>query len=140
MELKLPPASSWMWRSGPELHRLLGNKCKNCGYINFPPSIRNICIKCGKDEFEVVVLPKKGKINTFCVNIYMPAGYEAPLPIIYVDLDNGSRLRLQGTELKPEEIKIGMPVDLVFRRVAVDRGISLYMYKVRKPRVKEMSF
>jgi len=130
-KLGLPPVSPFLQRSYRELYNFLGAKCKECGYINFPPSLRVLCIKCGSTNLENVKLSKKGKIHTYCINYYMPPPLEAPLPLIFGDLEDGLRYQALGTEMNPEEMKVDMPVELVLRLLTVERGVSLYGYKFR---------
>ena len=134
--LGVSPLSPMMWRAGAELNRLLGAKCKSCGYVNFPPSQRKICIRCSNTEFEQVVFSRKGKIHTFCINYYMPPGFESPLPIIIADLDDGVRHRALGTEMNPDDIKVDMPVELVLRKLDSENGVDLYGNVFREIRIQ----
>lgn len=127
IKLGLPPASSALWRDGREIRQLNGAKCKNCGYVNYPPSIRKICIRCGNTEFEEVTLSRKGKVHTFCLSIYVPPPLESPQPIIIADLDDGNRYRALGTEIRTnKDIKIDMPVELVVRNIITEDGVGVY--------------
>ena len=130
-KLALPPVSPFLQRSYRELYLFVGAKCRGCGYINFPPSLRVLCIKCGGADLEQVKLSKRGKIHTYCINYYMPPPLEAPLAMIFGDLNDGLRYQALGAEMKPEDLRIDMPVELVLRLVTVERGISLYGYKFR---------
>ena len=136
-KMGVSPLSPFMWRAGAELYRLIGAKCTNCGYVNFPPSQRRICIRCSNTEFKKVLLKKRGKIHTFCVNYYMPPGFESPLPIIIADLDDGVRHRALGTEMHPDEIKIDMPVELVLRKLASENNVNLYGNVFRPIRIQQ---
>jgi hydroxymethylglutaryl-CoA synthase len=91
MKLGFSPASSALWRDGPEIRQLNGVKCKKCGYVNYPPSIRKVCIRCGDTEFEQVVLSRRGKVHTYCVSIYVPPPLQSPQPIVIADLEPGNR-------------------------------------------------
>ena len=134
-KMGLPPMSPLMTREGPELLRLIGGKCAKCGYVNYPPSERRICIRCGNTQFHTVVLPRRGKIHTFCISYYLPAGFEeATLPVIVADLEDGTRHRALGTEMKPEEVKIDKEVELVVRRLATEDNTNLYGNVFRFPR------
>jgi hydroxymethylglutaryl-CoA synthase len=129
--LAVPPTSPAFMRGRQELLHLEGGKCINCGYINYPPSIRTICVRCGNSDFEKVKLSKKGILHTHCVNYYMPPGFEVPLANILIDLESGGRFMGMGTEVHPEELKVGMPMKLVLRRITKERGVSVYGYKIK---------
>ncbi len=131
VKLWVPPLSPSWFRDGPAIRRMLGAKCKKCGYVNFPPTLRKICIRCGNTTFEEVKRTKKGKIHTYCVNIYNPPGMESPLPVIIADMDDGTRFKGLGTEMKMEQIKIDLPIELVLRRIATDEGVGAYAYVFR---------
>jgi uncharacterized protein len=50
-----------------------------------------------------------------------------------IDLDDGVRLTAQLTDAEPEEMSVGMPVEMVVRRLRTDNGDGpiLYAYKFR---------
>jgi len=133
-KMGLSPLSPLMWRQSAELYRLIGGKCTKCSYVNFPPSQRKICVRCGNTEFEKVLMSRNGKIHTFCINYYMPPGFETPLPIIIADLDDGVRHRALGTEMAPDEVKVDMPIELVLRKLATEENVNLYGNVFRSPR------
>jgi uncharacterized OB-fold protein len=127
MKLGFPPASSALWRDGPEIRQLNGVKCKKCGYVNYPPSIRKVCIRCGDTEFEKVVLSRRGKVHTYCVSIYVPPPLQSPQPIVIADLEDGNRYRALGTEIRTDnDIEVDMPVELVLRNIITQDGVGVY--------------
>ena len=49
------------WHSFPQKYRLIAGKCKNCGFINFPPL--PLCVKCNKENTqENIELKGQGKV------------------------------------------------------------------------------
>lgn len=122
----VPPMSPMVWRDSPDVVGMKGAKCKKCGYINFPPSIRKICIRCGNTEFEPVKLGKKGKVYAFVVNVYLPPPLQGPLPMIIGEMEDGTWFRALGTELKLKEVEIDLPVELVLRRIIRENGVGVY--------------
>ena len=125
------PTSPIWWRDGVVLRRLLGARCRQCGYVNFPPTLRRICIRCGNTSFDEVLLSRKGRVHTYCVNIYVPHGLESPLPVIIADMDDGVRYKGLGTEMKLEEIEVGTPVELVWRKIGSEDSVNAYSYVFR---------
>jgi len=125
--LGLPPASSALWRDGRDIREMNGVKCKKCGYVNYPPSIRKICIRCGEREFDRVVISRNGKVHTYCISLYVPSPLKSPQPIIIADLDDGNRYRALGTEIRSsEDISVEMPVELVLRNIITEDGLGVY--------------
>jgi uncharacterized OB-fold protein len=82
----------------------------------FPP--RQVCSKCQGREFELFNMKRTGKVVTHTV-IRTPSDEfsgEAPFAVAVVEMDDGARLTTQIADVAFEEIKIGMPVRLEFRR------------------------
>jgi len=117
------------WREFPQRYRLEAAKCTACGKVNYPPRV--VCPACRKTEFETVVLPREGKVVTYTVVRVPPAGFteQTPLPIALVEIEGGVRLMVQiGDLADPEELEIGMPVRLEFRRISWDGEAGLIFY------------
>jgi hydroxymethylglutaryl-CoA synthase len=89
-----------------------------------------VCISCGSDKFDEVALARRGVVQTFVINHTMPAPFEAPLPLICVDLEDGARVMLQGAGTGAG-LSIGDTVELVLRRYTVERGVPIYGWKVQ---------
>ena len=120
------------WREIPQRYRMEAGKCTACGEVHFPP--RRVCMKCGKQEFETVVLPDTGTVDTYTVIRVAPDEFTdlAPYAVAMVKLDNGTKLMSPLVDVDLEEIEIGMPVKIEFRRVRDDgaAGVLFYGYKV----------
>ncbi len=70
-------------------NKLLGLKCKDCGFITAPP--RLACRKCGGQDTEIVELSGKGKIVTF-TSVHIPPESrrgQTPYLVVMVELDEG---------------------------------------------------
>jgi uncharacterized OB-fold protein len=85
-------------------------KCVHCGHLNYPYRMR--CRKCGKTEytdFELVPLPKRGKLLTYTRVYNLPSDYMlATLQLGMVELENGVRVLGQLQVANPAA---GMPVE-----------------------------
>lgn len=125
-------------REIPRRYRYEGQKCKKCGAVHFPP--RLIC-NCGSKEFEDYTLPSTGKIATYSVVRVGPSDFMELVPYIVavVELDDGTRLTCQVGDALPEEMKVGVPVTLEFRRLneVGHHGIIKYGYKAVLDRFTE---
>ena len=125
----MPPARSW--RAYPQAYRLEAARCVKCGKVHYPP--RLICSKCHGRKFERFDMKLTGKVLTHTV-IRTPSDEfsgEAPFAVGIVEMDDGARLTTQIVDVAFEEIKIGMPVKLEFRRnyTEGDAGIIHYGHK-----------
>lgn len=118
-----------LWREQKQDLGLWGLRCRRCGTIMFPR--RRVCLKCrAKDDFDDIKLSRRGKIVTFTAE-YMPPVPDIPLGQAVVDLDGGGRMLVQATDCEPEQLKIGQPVELVFRMLHESKGFYNYFWKCR---------
>jgi hydroxymethylglutaryl-CoA synthase len=128
----VPPGSAAFVRGSEELLGLEGRRCPNCKTIAVPPSIHPVCPTCGSTGGDIVPLARTGEVQTFVINHTMPPPFEAPLPLTVVDLDDGSRVLLQGVPEDAPTLAIGDRVVLELRRYATERGAPVYGFKVRR--------
>jgi len=119
------------WREIPERTRFEGAKCTKCNHIVFPP--RGRCEKCGSEELAVYKLPTMGKLLTFSVVRSPPKGFEklAPYLLGIVELDDGTRVTSQLTDVNPREISIGMSMEAVFRKISEDGDAGIIQYALK---------
>ena len=121
------------WREIPSRYRLEGSRCKSCGRATIPPE--KFCPFCGSKDVERVRLPRRGKVSTFSVVWNAPRGYEyyTPYVIAQVELEDGTVLTGQLTDVDPATVKEGMEVEMVIRkmRVSGESGLIAYSYKFR---------
>ncbi len=137
-KIGLPPASAALWRDGREIRRLDAIKCTSCGYVNYPATIRKICVRCGGTDFDRVTLSRTGKVHTYCLSLYVPPPLVGPQALIIGDLDDGNRYRALGTEiLTSDDVEIDMRVELVMRRIVTDEGIPVYGNVFRPVRIEK---
>jgi uncharacterized OB-fold protein len=128
-------AAPALWREREQNMRLYGGRCKACGAIQHPP--QRICIKCrAKDQFEHVRLSdKKGKLVTYSVD-YMEGNPEVPEVVCVVNFEGGGRIDCSMTDWTAlDEVKMGMTVEMTFRKLYVREGIHQYLWKSAPPRI-----
>ena len=124
------PASPMYWRFNPEVFRLIGIKCNDCGHISYPRT--KICHECGSLNLEEYKLAKKGTVHTYCVNWAPPPNFEPPITPVIVDLESGGRYQGLMTETAtPEDVKVNSKVEMVLRKLITDSGLNVYGYKFR---------
>lgn len=125
----MPPARQW--RSYPQRYRMEAARCKECGKVSFPP--RLICANCKHREFETFRMRLTGKVVTHTV-IRTPSDEftgQAPFAVGIIEMDDGVRLTSQIVEVDFDELKIGLPVKMEFRRIFSEgeAGVIHYGYK-----------
>jgi len=129
---RLFPAASVSWRERNWAIRFHGSKCKNCGMITFP--IQRVCYNCqSKDNYDEVRLSdKRGKVFTFSLDNLAGRSDDPLIPqtVIESELEN-TRIYCIMTDFDPKDVKIGMPVEMTFRRFYEGAGMYIYFWKCR---------
>ncbi len=125
-----PPSITCLWRERRSVLALYGSRCKRCGTVHYPP--QRVCATCQtKDQFEDYRLSdKRGKIFTYAID-YLTSSKEAPALIGVVDFEGGGRMMCEVTECEPSEMRIGMEVEMCFKKLGEEGGIYNYFWKAR---------
>ena len=86
---------------------------------------------------EFVQFSGKGEVYSFTTIYDPPHGFEefVPYTIALVRLAEGILVTAQLTDVTPKEVYIGMPVEMVTRKLSQDgdRGLIKYGFKFRPP-------
>jgi len=121
-----------VWRDRKQILQLIGRKCKRCGRLQIDFPVQTVCSWCQtKDEFEEVRLSdKKGTIFTFAVD---ERSMEPDRPRVQcvVDLEQGARYTTTLVDFERQKMEIGMPVEMVFRKLHEGQGLHNYCWKAR---------
>ena len=122
------------WRNRRQRYGLWGEVCPSCEEKIFPP--RDICPHCGGPAHEEHQLSPKGEVYSYTKIYDAPAGFEeqAPYTVALIKLEEGPMITAQLTDLGEKPVEIGMPVEMVTRKLKNDgdeRGIIVYGYKFR---------
>ena len=117
--------NKWWWDRINE-GELPIQRCKECGTLRHPP--RPMCWKCQSLEWDHVVASGKGTVYSYVV-VHRPPfpGYEYPLVVAVVDLEEGTRIVSNLVGIGPQDVKIGMPVNLSIE--AVDEELNLPLFR-----------
>lgn len=124
------------WRLKRQRYSLVGEVCRSeqCEDKKiFPP--RDICPDCGEEAKEIYQFSGKGEIYSNTTVYQAPTGHEAstPYPVAIIRLEEGPLVTAQLTDLGDGEPYIGMPVEMVTRKLKEEgeRGMLVYGYKFR---------
>ena len=100
------------WRLKSQRYSLVGETCHSCNTKLFPP----------RDD--------------------APAGFEgyAPYTVALIKLDEGPIVTAQLTDIESDDVQIGMPVEMVTRKLRTDgeEGMIVYGYKFRPVRFERV--
>jgi uncharacterized protein len=116
------------WRKIPQRYNLIGTKCVTCGRHFFPP--RTFCPDCRRNG--KIVDHKFAGFGTVVTHTIIHTANEqfdalTPYSIAIIQLDEGPRMTTQ-IIARPEEVKVGMRVKSVFRRIATDGESGIIHY------------
>ena len=122
------------WRLKKQRYSLVGEVCPHCEVKIFPP--RDVCPECGGEAKTAYAFSGKGEVYSFTKMGNAPAGFEeqAPYTVALIKLQEGPIVTAQLTDLGDQEVQIGMPVEMVTRKLRSDdgeKGILVYGYKFR---------
>jgi uncharacterized OB-fold protein len=122
------------WRLKKQRYALVGEVCPHCDAKLFPP--RDICPNCGQEARTEYQFSGKGEVFSYTTIYDAPAGYESQVPytVALVKLEEGPMVTAQLTDMGNQKVEIGMPVEMVTRKLRSDgdeRGIIVYGYKFR---------
>ena len=120
--------NTWWWQ-GFRDGKILIQKCSSCSTLRHPP--RPMCGTCQSTEWEAVEASGRGTVHSFTIIHYPPVpGYEYPLAVGLVDLEEGTRIVANITGCENDEIRIGMKVEGIVERVSEDDDLMLpFFYK-----------
>ena len=122
------------WRLKKQRYALIGEVCPHCEAKIFPP--RDVCPECSGEAKTPYSFSGRGEVYSY-TNIHnAPAGYmeSAPYTVALVKLEEGPVVTAQLTDLGDTAVEIGMPVEMVTRKLRTDgdeRGLLVYGYKFR---------
>lgn len=115
-----------LWRDRNQILRFHGVKCKVCGTVQYP--IQRICAKCHtKDQFDEIRLSNRGTIFTFSMD-NISSEIDTPIVVPIVDLDGGGRITCYMTDRVVEEVRVGMRVEMSFRKMFYREKLGLHNY------------
>ena len=122
------------WRHRRERYQFIGGRCCECGAVHFP--LRRVCPECGSADTEERRFCGRGEVYSYSVVYKAPAGFEGYVPYVValIKLEEGPLVTAQLTEVEPEDVSVGMPVECVVRkwRERGTDGLITYGYKFRR--------
>ena len=109
------PDNEEFWK-GVKNNQLLFQRCADCGQWLHPP--RPMCPKCRSLNTEWAPSRGKGRISSWVTYRETPhPGLRVPYSVVLVELEEGIRIISNMLDVSPEQIHIGMPVEVVFDKV-----------------------
>jgi uncharacterized OB-fold protein len=104
---------AFFWTSGADgMLRL--QRCIDCRFFIHPPG--PVCPRCLSHNLGVEAVSGRGRVETYTVNYQQWIPGSDPYIIAWVSIDEQPDVRLTTNliELEPDDVHIGMPVEVVF--------------------------
>lgn len=116
------------WRESDQSLRFYGSKCNKCGTVHHPR--QRVCSNChGKDDWDNIKLSdKKAKLFSFSID-YMTNQVTSPVINGVLDFEGGGRVLCYLTDVDPDDVKIGMDIEMSFRKISFREDIHNYSWK-----------
>ncbi len=131
-EAETQTAMTTLYRRRKMLLGLVGGKCSACGTPQFPKS--EVCVnpdclaRRAQEDYEYSEIP--AKIKTYTGDM-LAVSLDPPHIYGMIQFEGGGRFMADFTDCKLEEIKVGLPLRMVFRKRGEDkkRGFVNYFWK-----------
>lgn len=121
------------WRLKSQRYGLIGEVCPECQEKIFPP--RDVCPHCAENAGPDFQFSGKGEIYSYTTIHNAPEDHKGNVPYIValVKLEEGPLITAQLTDINANEVKIGLPLEMVTRKLMEqgEEGLLQYGYKFR---------
>jgi len=109
--------------------RLRVQRCRDCGSYVFVP--QPVCTGCFGDGLEWVDSSGRGTLYSF-TTVHRPQrpAFAVPYTVAIVELEEGWHMLSNLIDCEPSEIRVGMPLEVSFRKMSED--ITLPLFRPRR--------
>ncbi len=123
---QVTPDNSFFW-AGAALGELRIQRCASCGALRHPPG--PMCPACGvPGDGGYVVAAGTGEVFSYVVHHHPPVpGKKLPMVVALVQLPEGVRMVGEMPGVRPDVVRIGLPVRVTF--VQVDEDLTLPVWR-----------
>jgi 3-hydroxy-3-methylglutaryl CoA synthase len=128
------------WRERKQLLGLWGIKCRHCGTPQYDNGAATtgpirICAQCqAQDNFEDYnFMRRKAKVFSYTQD-NLAAVIDPPASVVLIEFEGGGRAFFDLTDRDSAKVEVGMPVEMTFRKLQYDRGLTNYFWKARPVR------
>ncbi|OGO09358.1 MAG: hypothetical protein A2Y61_06805 [Chloroflexi bacterium RBG_13_60_13] len=128
------------WRERKQLLGLWGIKCGHCGTPQYDNGAAatgpiRVCAECqAQDNFEDYnFMRRKAKVFSYTQD-NLAAVIDPPASVVLIEFEGGGRAFFDLTDRDPAKVEVGMPVEMTFRKLQYDRGLTNYFWKARPVR------
>jgi hypothetical protein len=119
MRPQITPDTAFFW-AGTRAGELRIQRCANCGTLRHPPG--PMCPSCGAaSDGGYAVAAGTGEVFSYVVHHHPPVpGKTLPMVVALVQLPEGVRMVGEMPGVRPDQVRIGLPVRVAFARIDDD--------------------
>lgn len=119
------PETGFFWEATAR-RKLEILRCQTCKtWVHYPkPS----CWNCSSMDLKPEEVSGRGTVYSYTVTHQDVPGYTAPFAVVIVELEEQAGLRMVSNvvDVPPDDVRIGMPVEVTFQPVAEDVWLPLF--------------
>ena len=135
---ELRPIAEGLFTWPSDEPQLIGSRCAACGNTSFPAQAS--CPRCTGTDVHEHLLAARGTLWTWTVQGFRPksppytgpADFE-PYPVGYVELAGELKVETRLVDVEPDELVIGMPMELAIVPFAPETGDPVLTFAFRPP-------
>jgi uncharacterized OB-fold protein len=110
-------------------HELRFQRCSDCGTWRHIP--RYMCAKCGSFKWQWEKSSGRGKVFswTTVMQPMLPQFAEVPYSPVIIEMEEGVRMVSWLRDLRPEELKLDLPVEVAFEDVTPEVTLPMFRHR-----------
>jgi uncharacterized OB-fold protein len=121
----ISPDTEFFW-NGLREHKLLIQRCASCGALRNPP--RPMCPKCNSLDWDTIESSGRGSVYSFVMPHHPQFPFFTyPYIVALVQLSEDVRLVSNRCEIAPEDVAVGMPVEVFYQ--SFDNDLVLHQFR-----------
>jgi uncharacterized OB-fold protein len=125
MRPQVTPDTAFFW-DGTAVGELRIQRCARCGALRHPPG--PMCPACGDEKPGYIVAAGTGEVYSYVVHHHPPVpGKRLPMVVALVELSEGVRMVGEMPGVRPDQVRIGLPVRVAFQRI--DDNLTLPVWQ-----------
>jgi uncharacterized OB-fold protein len=134
--MEIRPIADGLFTWPADEPQLIGSRCDACGNVSFPSQAS--CPRCTGTDVSERLLAREGTLWTWTVQGFRPksppyagpAEFE-PYPVGYVELPGEVKVETRLVDVGPDELVIGMPMELAIVPFTPETGDPVLMFAFR---------
>ena len=123
----LADATTLPWWQAAAEHRLVVQRCTSCEHTRHPPA--PVCPECRSSDADWKEVPGRGEVYSYTA-VHRPIAADQKLPfvvaVIALEGSGGLRMISNLVDVDPDEVEIGLPVELVWEDMSEDLAIPRF--------------